>query len=233
MSPADQMPFFELIDATCDAIGCKVVSGGGKALMFKDLERYPFDLIADALAGHRADPDRGQWQPSVAHIEFQINRRRRNQWETADEAYAKLPQPTPPGIGYRQDGSSYVDYSTAEPPPCLMNQVTAAAWAVAVPFLTQKRPDHNAARMAFRATYDRLVEKEKLNRQPPQYFVSPGGSIEEQDAVKQEGIRLGLLPGTWAPATPALEYDQAGQQRVLAHIKELRALVAPKGESNG
>lgn len=232
MLQTEAQEFFDLIDATCDAIGCKVISGGGKALMFQDLERYPFDLIRAALAAHRADKDRGQWQPSVANIEYQIDRRRKNQWETADEAYAKLPQPTAPSLGYREDGSTYVDHRASEPPACLLNQVTSAAWAVALPHLQRARPDHNAARMAFRATYERLVEREKLERRPPQYFVSPGGSIDEQEAVKAEGVRLGLLPQSWAPQVLALEHDQAGQAKVLAHIANLRALVAPK-ENNG
>lgn len=208
MLPTEASAFFELLDATCDAIGSKVISGAGKAIMFQDLERYPFDLIADALAGHRADPDRGQWQPSVAHIEFQINKRRRNAWISADEAFARL--------------------TFDESEPCLLNQVTAVAAAVAAPHMNQTRPDRNAARMAFRACYERLVEQEKLNRNPPKYWVSPAGSIEAQDAVKQEGVRLGLLTPSWSSPGGVLEFDQAGQQKVLAHIKELRALVAPK-----
>lgn len=210
MSPDDRLPFFEMLDATCDVIGCKVLSGAGKAMMFTDLERYPFDLIAAALAAHRADKDRGQWAPSVANIEFQIDRRRRNQWESADEAYAKVPK--------------------LEGEPGLLNQVTAQALAVAAPFLAQARPDHNAARMAFRACYDRLMEREKLERRPPQYFVSPGGSIEAQEAVKAEGVRLGLLPQSWAPQVLALEHDQAGMAKIQAHIAQMRALVAPKGD---
>lgn len=208
MSPDDQQPFFEELDATCDVIGCKVLSGAGKAMMFRDLERYPFELIQAALAAHRADKDRGQWAPSTANIEYQIDRRRRNAWLSADEAFARL--------------------TFDEAQPCLLNQVTAQALAVAAPHMNQSRPDRNAARMAFRACYDRLVEQEKLERRPPQYFVSPGGSIEEQDAVKAEGVRLGLLGSTWAPTTPALSYDAAGHARIQSHLATMRALVAPK-----
>lgn len=208
MLQTDQLPFFQLLDDTCDAIGCKVISGGGKAIMFQDLERYPFDLIVDALAGHRSDPERGQWHPSTANIEHQINKRRKNAWISADEAFARL--------------------TFQENEPILLNQVTAQAYAVAAPHMNQRRPDTNAARMAFRACYERLVEQEKLNRQPPRHWVSPGGTIEQQDAVKAEGIRLGLLNSTWAPTTPALEYDQAGQQKVLGHIANMKALLAPK-----
>lgn len=208
MSPEDQQPFFDEVDATCDVIGCKVLSGAGKAMMFTDLERYPFELIAAALAAHRADKDRGQWAPSTANIEYQIDRRRKNAWLSADEAFARL--------------------TFEESEPCLLNQVTAQALAVAAPHMNQARPDRNAARMAFRACYERLVEQEKLNRQPPQYFVSPGGSIEAQDAVKAEGVRMGLLPQSWTPQVQALEYDAAGHAKVLGHIANMRALLAPK-----
>lgn len=208
MSPEDQEPFFELLDATCDVIGCKVISGAGKAMMFQDLERYPFRLMQDALAAHRADKDRGQWAPSTANIEYQIDRRRKNSWLSADEAFARL--------------------TFDESEPCLLNQVTAQALAVAAPHMNQTRPDRNAARMAFRACYDRLMEQEKLERRPPQYFVSPGGSMEAQEAVKAEGVRMGLLPQSWAPQVLALDHDQAGQAKVLGHIANMRALLAPK-----
>lgn len=208
MSPDDAKAFFELLDATCDAIGSKVISGGGKAIMFQDLERYDFQLVSAALAAHRQDQDRGQWQPSVAHIEYQINRRRKNAWISADEAFARL--------------------SFDESTPLLLNQVTAQAYAVAAPHMNQRKPDTNAARMAFRACYDRLVEQEKLNRNPPQHWVSPGGSIEQQEEVKAEGVRLGLLPKAWAPQTLALEHDQAGLLKIRAHISTMRAIVSTK-----
>lgn len=209
MSPDDRLPFFDLLDATCDAISMRQpLSAGAKALMFEDLERYDFQLVRAALAAHRQDPERGQWQPNTAHVEYQINRRRKNAWISADEAFARL--------------------SFDESTPLLLNQVTAQAYAVAAPHMNQRKPDTNAARMAFRACYERLVEQEKLNRNPPQHWVSPAGSIEQQEELKAEGVRLGLLPKAWAPQVQALEYDQAGMQKVRAHIANMRALVAPK-----
>ncbi len=151
----------------------KVISPAAKAMFFQDLERYPLDLISASLAAHRADPERGKFTPKVADIVFQIERRRRVSWLSADEAWAQVPK--------------------IEGQPGLLNDVTAQALAVANQFLNLPRPDLTAARMAFKGCYDRLVERAKLERRGPEYFVSPGGSFEEQEAVRQEGERMGLL----------------------------------------
>lgn len=174
MEDHEQLPFFELIDATCDAISMRQpLTSGAKMLLWEDLKRYPFDLVRAALAAHRQDKDRGQWQPNTAHVEYQIDRRRRNNWLSADEAFARL--------------------IFDERQPMLLNQVTASALAVAAPFMEQARPDQNAARMAFRACYDRLVEQERLVRRAPMHWVSPGGIPEARAALEAEAARLGYL----------------------------------------
>lgn len=215
MEAADRLPFFELLDATCEAISMRQpMTAGAKVLLWEDLERYPFDLVRAALAAHRQDEQRGQWQPNTAHVEYQINRRRKNNWIGADEAFARL--------------------TFDESQPCILNQATAAALAVAAPFMEQARPDQNAARMAFRACYDRIVAQEKLARQPPRHWVSPAGSQEAQAAVREEGIRLGLLNATWAPpAAPQLgapsAADRAKFREALAGLK-VKSLAAPEAD---
>lgn len=214
MEAADRLPFFELLDATCEAISMRQpMTAGAKVLLWEDLERYPFELVRAALAAHRQDKDRGQWQPNTAHIEYQIDRRRKNNWLSADEAFARI--------------------TFEQGQPCILNQVTSAALAVAAPFMDQERPDKNAARMAFRACYDRLVEQEKLNRRSPRHWVSPAGSQEEQNAVREEGIRLGLLGPTWSPpAAPQLGYSAPppGAMEALKNFS-FKALPPPEAES--
>lgn len=174
MEADEKNKFFDLLDATCDSISMRQpLTGGAKALMWEDLERYPFELVRAALAAHRQDKDRGQWQPNTAHVEYQIDRRRRNNWLSADEAFARM--------------------SFDESAPMLLNQVTGAALAVAAPFMVGRRPDQNAARMAFRACYDRLVEQEKLHRRAPNHWVSPAGSQQARDELAAEAARLGYL----------------------------------------
>ena len=176
MNQQDAHAFFELLDLTYDMIGvgpAKVISPAAKAMFFQDLERYPLDLIAGSLTAHRADPERGKFTPKVADIVYQIERRRKVSWLSADEAWAQVPK--------------------TEGQPGLLNDVTAQALAVAQQFLNLPRPDLTAARMAFKGCYERLVERAKLERRGPVYFVSPGGSYEEQQAVLMEGVRQGLL----------------------------------------
>ncbi|MES2352095.1 MAG: hypothetical protein V4641_31395 [Pseudomonadota bacterium] len=188
MHPDDFDAFAEILDLTYDMIGVgagKIISGPAKAMFFQDLQRYPLDLITASLAAHRADPERGKFTPKVADIVYQIERRRKVSWLSADEAWSQVPK--------------------IEGQPGLMNDVTAQALAVAQQFLALPRPDMTAARMAFKGCYDRLVERAKLERRGPEYFVSPGGSYEEQQAVIQEGVRQGLLTAPRAEAVPLLE----------------------------
>lgn len=187
MNASDRLPFFELLDLTYDMIGvgpAKIISPAAKAMFFQDLERYPLDLIEGALAAHRQDPKRGSFTPKVSDITYQIERRRKVSWLSADEAWAQVPK--------------------IEGQPGLLNDVTAQALAVANQFLALPKPDNTAARMAFKGCYERLVERAKLERRGPVYFVSPGGSFEEQQAVVEEGVRMGLLAAP-PPAAPLLE----------------------------
>jgi hypothetical protein len=188
MNASDRLAFFELLDLTYDMIGvgpAKIISPAAKAMFFTDLERYPLDLISGSLAAHRADPERGKFTPKVADIVYQIERRRRVSWLSADEAWSQVPK--------------------IEGQAGLLNDVTAQALVVASQFLNQPRPDMTAARMAFKGCYDRLVERAKLERRGPVYFVSPGGSFEEQQAIEQEAVRQGLLPARVEAVVPLLE----------------------------
>jgi hypothetical protein len=220
MEPHEKEPFFELVDATCDAISMRQpLTAGAKQLLWEDLLRYPFELVRAALAAHRQDKDRGQWQPNTAHVEYQIDRRRRNNWLSADEAFARL---------------SFDDRT-----PVLLNQVTAAALAVAAPFMEQARPDQNAARMAFRACYERLVAVEKLDRRAPNYWISPAGSQEAREALQAEAARQGLLTVVGKPfvtpdaaplqlAAPSTE-QRAKFRAALAGLK-MKSLPPPGDE---
>jgi hypothetical protein len=181
MRPEDYDEFSSLLDAAYDLLGktpqAKVISAGSKALFFSALAQYPLEEVRAGMSAHIQE---GTFTPVPNDIKTQIERRSAIQWESADEAWSRVPK--------------------LESEPGLLNQVTSAALAAASQFLDMPRPDHVAARMAFKAAYERLVEREKLANQPPRYWVSPGGSFEEQAAVRDEGIRLGLLNSTWAPA---------------------------------
>lgn len=217
MQTDDFKEFSALLDATYDMIGvgpAKVISPTAKAMFFGDLQHYDLDLVRGALMAHRQDPERGRFTPKTADVVYQIERRRAVQWVAADEAWAQVPK--------------------LEREPGLLNQVTAAALAAASEFLDMPRPDLVAARMAFKSTYDRLAEQEKLAGRPPKYWPSPGGTHEEFEAVKAEGVRLGLLPPSFAPATaPQLGHtttaDRAKFKQALAGL-QMKSLPPPEAE---
>ncbi|MES2349113.1 MAG: hypothetical protein V4641_16250 [Pseudomonadota bacterium] len=204
MRNGDAEAFWKLLDATQEGINNREpLSADAKLLMFEDLAEYSFETVKQAMRAHRKDPQRGQWSISVAHIEHQIQRRMPVQWLAADEAFARI--------------------TFDDSQPALLNQVTAAALAVAAPFMEQQRPDHNAARMAFRACYDRLVAVEKLAGQLPQYFISGGGSAEARQAVQDEAARLGYLNVAGLPFAPAQAAPQLGYSKApAAALEQLR-----------
>lgn len=217
MNQSDAARFFELLDLTYDMIGVgagKIISPAAKAMFFQDLERYPLDLIEGALAAHRQDPKRGSFTPKVSDITYQIERRRRVLWLPADEAWARISKPGKPV----KQKNGKINYGAAEPGPCLLTNEIAQALAAATPLL--EAGDDIAARMAFKGCYDRLVERAKLERRGPVYFVSPGGSFEEQQAVVDEGVRQGLLAAP-APTAPLLE----SSTRTIGAKPDLKALM--------
>ena len=187
MDERDYPEFAEMIDITYELIGkteaAKVIKPAAKKMFFEDLQRYPLDLIRAALSAHRSDPAVGQYTPSPAHIIAQIEKRRRVAWLSADEAWAQVPK--------------------IEGQPGILNDVSAQALAVAAALLADG--DETAARMAFKGCYTRLVDLAKLERRGPKYFLSPGGSFDEQLAVQAEGVRLGLLPAPKVADAPLLE----------------------------
>lgn len=210
MKPDDAKAFFQLLDTTYDLIGvgpAKIISPAAKAMFFTDLQRYPLDLIEAALAAHRLDPERGRFTPKPADIAAQIERRRPLQWLGADEAWSTVPK--------------------IEGEPGILNDVTAQALAVAAPLLAEG--DDVAARMAFKACYNRLVERAKLDRRNPEYFLSPGGTHEEQQAVIAEGVRQGLLSHHAATKVPVLAAPD-GMDRVRAMLASFTVKAIPHDE---
>jgi len=206
----DEAAFYTLLLDTDEAIrpGSKPRTPGAMGLVFEDLRPYSLDLVAKALTAHRRDPDRGQWLPNSAHIEHQINIRRPVAWIGADEAWSRVPK--------------------LESEPGIMSNESAEALAVAMPFLMQQPPEQNAARMAFRACYERLVDKAKLERRGPAYFVSPGGTYEQQQAVIEEGQRMGLLPAPKAEPVFQLEAPPARTPGAKPDLKALLLTLKPK-----
>lgn len=208
MKPSDSPAFFKMLDDTFDVIGksaaAKIISPAAKAIFFNDLKRYPLELVEQSLSAHRMDPDRGRFTPTPADIASQIERRRPLQWLSADEAWAQVP---------KREGE-----------PGIMNDITAQALAVAAPLLAEG--DDVAARMAFKGCYQRLVERAKLDRRNPEYFVTPGGSPEDYQNVIDDAVRKGLLPEP--KNVPILLLGAAPSRKGRAALEALKLEFKPK-----
>lgn len=207
MQVADFKAFAQLLDDTYDLIGvgaAKVISPAAKALFFKDLIQYPLDYIEKALAAHRQDAKRGNFTPKPSDIIHQIERRMPIQWIPADEAWSMMPK--------------------VEADSGILNQATGPALAVALPLLAEG--DDTAARMAFRAKYNRLVEQERLARRQPVHFLSPGKDQLAVEAMRAQGIEQGLLP---APANYKA-IDMSTDHAALGRIQAMLTVKAIKDE---
>jgi len=215
MCDDDEQAFYTLLLETDQSIrpGCAARTPGAMVIIFQDLQQYNFDTVKKAMGMHRRDPERGQWPPNSAHIEHQINIRRPITWLSADEAWARISKPGKPVK--QKDGK--INYGAAEPGPCLLTSESAQALAAATSLL--ESGDDIAARMAFKGCYERLIERAKLERRGPVYFVSPGGSYEEQEAVKEEGQRLGLLAAP--PKVPELALPKPRTHGAKPDLKAL------------
>jgi hypothetical protein len=232
MHANDRMRFFELLDHTCESINMREpMTGGAKAIIFDDLAAFPFEVVKLALQAHRKDPQRGQWQPNTAHIEWQIRRRMPVQWVAADEAWGLIPKWQAPGKLATPSGA-VDDWRAAGWPLCLMNQVTAEAIKAAAPMMERKRPDEVSARMAFKGAYDRGVEREKLAGRAPMWFISGDvGDEGRREDLQQEAARLGYLTVQGLPFAPPAAAPQLGHTTTADRAKFKEALAGLKMKS--
>lgn len=224
MTADDIDEFFVLLDEVYDLMGktpaAKIISASSKSLFFKALMPFTLDDVRAGLDAHVSD---GTFTPVPNDIKAQILRINGTQWLTANEAWGRISKPAPVGKITRKNdwGQDVVvnDYRVAELAPCIMNQQMAEALGAANADL--EVGNDTAARMAFIGAYDRLVEREKQAGRMPHYWVSPGGSHEDQAAIREEGIRMGLLPESASFGTLQIE-DQHGMKRIGAALKSLK-----------
>ncbi|HXE49541.1 MAG TPA: hypothetical protein VN663_14275 [Ramlibacter sp.] len=230
MRPTDRKKFEAVMVDARNLIGQgEPYSDGDLDLMFAALMDLELVQIQRALIDHMNGKD-GRWRPNPHYIREAMKARASIAWVSADEAWARIPKPGPRASLTDWRGKTVTDYRTGNWPPCLLNQATTEAMALAAPYLEQEPPDVNAARMAFRACYERIVEQEKLANRAPVYRVSGGGTHEERQMLLQQGVEQGLLPISAAPVAGQLEYNPAGQARIAQEMAKIKALVAPKGK---
>lgn len=231
MGNRDFAEFLEVMRDARDTIGQgDQYTEGALDLMFAALADLSLSQIKQALVDHINDKINGKWRPNASYIRAQVERRTGAQWLGANEAWGRISKPAAVGKITRADGKVVKDYRITEPQPCLMSQTMMDALTIAQADIDAG--DMVAARVIFISTYERLVEAEKVAGRAPRYWVSPGGSVEEQAAVREEGIRLGLLTSTWSPAAaPQLGHSKPppGALEALASFR-LKSLPPPEAE---
>lgn len=172
-------------------------------MWMKALVNFPAGSVLRAVENHvRSSRFKPQLADIVAGCQAQVG----GAWLSADEAWAQVPK--------------------QENKPGLLNDVTAKALSVAYDLLAAG--DETAARMAFKGAYQRLVEQAKIAGQQPKYWISPGGTHQEMEAMRDEGVRLGLLPAP-VPVPPPLQLAAPSSKPfVKPDLKALLLSLQPK-----
>jgi hypothetical protein len=188
----------EQIAATAELMG-REISPAAAAVMVRDLDAYPQEVVIQALANLRREKNA---RFSTGAVIEQIEKLRPDGRPGADEAWAMIP---------RDEAASVV-----------WTQEMAEAYGIALPLLSEG--DQVAARMAFREAYARIVEANKQAGIKPVWQPSLGHDKEGRDAALAEAVRLGRLSthhaiGLLPPGKIAPMLQAAGQEKLAIEYK--------------
>jgi hypothetical protein len=188
----------EQIAATAELMG-REISPAAAAVMVRDLDAYPQEVVIQALANLRREKNA---RFSTGAVIEQIEKLRPDGRPGADEAWAMIP---------RDEAASVV-----------WTQEMAEAYGIALPLLSEG--DQVAARMAFREAYARIVEANKQAGVKPVWQPSLGHDKEGRDAALAEAVRLGRLSthhaiGLLPPGKIAPMLQAAGQEKLAIEYK--------------
>ncbi|UOD28762.1 hypothetical protein INH39_25475 [Massilia violaceinigra] len=110
-----------------------------------------------------------KFKPQLADIVQGCVAQMPNAWLSADEAWALMPK--------------------SEMDSCMLTNESAQAMAAASPLL--EAGDRIAARMAFRAAYERLVENAEIEGRQPAFFPSFGDDVPGRARMLGAAVRAG------------------------------------------
>ena len=157
----------ESIAATAEIMG-REISPSAAMVMAQDLEKYPADVVAQALANLRRD---AKARFSTGAVIEQIEKLQPDGRPGADEAWAMIPQ----------DEAATVVWTDE----------MAQAFGIAWPLLAEG--DKIGARMAFRDAYNRIVEQNKRSGTAVRWVPSLGHDPAGRETALTEAVRLGRL----------------------------------------
>lgn len=188
MQPTDKIAFKDALELACETVRQPLPSKAVLAVFWANLERYPLDAVLRAISRHVAS---SEFAPTPAAILKHLPKESDGRPEV-DEAWA---------IALR---------ARDERDTVVWTQEIAEAWNAALPVLDG---DEIGARMAFKAAYARIVERNRTHGAPTQWVVSQGFDATQREEAVAQAVRQGRLS--------------------LEHAKAAVPLLAGPGEEHG
>lgn len=138
------------------------------SMWFYKLSNYPKGTVLKSAHHFIAT---SKFKPQLSEIIHGCEVQMPDCWLGSDEAWAKMPQ--------------------SESESSMMTNEISQAMSYATPLIEQG--ESNAARMAFRDAYNRLVERAKLEGRKPAYFLSSGSDRGGRESVLCDAVKDGLI----------------------------------------
>jgi hypothetical protein len=209
MTPNDKQAFKDALDLAHETARQSLPSPAVLRVFWSQLEAYPLDAVLRALSRHVTT---SEFAPTPASILKHLPKMSDGRPE-ADEAWA---------IAIR---------SADERETVVWTQEIAEAWAIASPVFDG---DEIGARMAFKAAYARIVDRNRGANLAPQWVVSQGFDAQRRIEVVEHAVRAGRLQLAHAQAVVPLltsESDPAPTVDVEANLARLKAIVSGVGSA--
>ncbi|WP_175764179.1 hypothetical protein [Burkholderia ambifaria] len=205
--------FARVLDAAY-SLHSKSLTSDARALFFAALGAYSLADVRKAFSAHVKDPHRGQYPPKPADIIAQL---------IGDASKDGRPEP--------DEAWAIAIRSADERETVVWTQEIAEAWVIASPVFDG---DEIGARMAFKAAYVRIVDRNRGANLAPQWVVSQGFDAQRRIEVVEHAVRAGRLQLAHAQAVVPLltgESDPAPGVDVEANLARLKAIVGGVGSA--
>lgn len=208
MQPDDFVNFSRVLDAAY-SLHSKALSADARALFFAALGKFSLADVRKAFSAHISDPQRGQYPPKpadlIAHLAGDATKDGR---PDANEAWA---------IALR---------SRDERDTVVWTQECAQAFTIASAVLDEG--DEVGARMAFKASYERLIEAARAQGSKAQWVKSLGHDPYLREQVLTDAVRAGrLLLADVKTVVPALAapVENMDPHKAAVNLARLRQIV--------
>lgn len=203
MTPANKPEFLAVLSRTFRTLRQPVPDPEIMNVWWTKLEAFPLEAVAQAFSKHL---DVSEFAPTPAAILKHLPKESDSRPD-ANEAWA---------ISLR---------GRDERETVVWTQECAQAFGVASPVL--ESGDETGARMAFKAAYERLVERARAEGRPVQWIASLGHDPDLREAVIAEAVRAGRMQLEHAKAivpaigAPSNSHDPRLAQQAIALLRNM------------